>query len=55
MGKGFLEAITTGTSAASHFINVSLVYWKTLTHLKPEFIIGAAESSLCQHGAMKNE
>jgi hypothetical protein len=53
--KRFLEAITTGASGASHFINVSLVDWKTFAHLQPELIIGAAESSLCQHGAMKNE
>jgi hypothetical protein len=55
MGKGLLEAITTGTSATSHFIDVPLVYRKTFTHLQAEYVIGAAESSLCQHGAMKNE
>jgi hypothetical protein len=54
MRKG-LEAITTGASATSHFINVSLVYWKAFAHLQSEFIIGTAESSLRQHRAMKNE
>ena len=46
MGRVLLETITAGASATSHFINVSLVYWKAFTHLQPEFIIGAAESSL---------
>ena len=53
--KGFLETVTTGASATSHLINVSLVYWKASAHLEPKFIIGTAESSLRQHGAMKNE
>jgi len=51
----FLESITTVASAKSHFIDVSLVYWKTFAHLQAEFIIGAAESLPCQHGANKNE
>jgi hypothetical protein len=50
-----LETIAAGASATSHFIDVSLVYWKTLAHLQPEFIIGTAESSSRQHGAKKNE
>jgi hypothetical protein len=32
-----------------------LVYWKSFTHLQPEFIVGAAESPLCQHGTIENE
>jgi hypothetical protein len=51
----FLEAITTGASATSHFIDVSLVYWKTFAYLQPELIIGTAESAPRQHGTKKNE
>jgi hypothetical protein len=51
----FLETITADASGTSYFINVSLVYWKTLAHLQPESIIGTAESSSRQHGAKKNE
>jgi hypothetical protein len=54
-GEWFFEAVTTGASATSHLVNISLVYWKSLTHLQPKFIIGAAESPLCQHGAIENE
>jgi len=54
--KGMLlETITTGASAKSHFIDVSLVYWKIFAHLQAEIIIGAAKSSSRQHGANKNE
>jgi hypothetical protein len=55
MERGFLEMIPASASAKNHLIDISLVYWKTFTHLQPEFIVRAAESSLCQHGAMKNE
>jgi hypothetical protein len=51
----FLESITTVASAKSHFIDVSLVYWKSFAHLQAEFIVGTAKSSLRQHGANKNE
>jgi hypothetical protein len=40
----FLETVTTCASAKSHFIDVSLVYWKTLAHLQPEFAINTAKS-----------
>ena len=53
--RGFLETVTTGASATSHLMNVSLVYWKASAHLQSEFIIGTAELSLRQHRAMKNE
>jgi hypothetical protein len=51
----FLETVTTGASVKSYFIDVSLVYWKTLTHPQTEFIIGTTKSFLRQHGAGKNE
>jgi hypothetical protein len=51
----FLETIATCASAKSHFIDVSLVYWKTFAHLQAEFIINTAKSLLRQHGANKNE
>jgi len=51
----FLETITTYASAKSHFIDVSLVYWKTFAHLQAAFIINAAKSLSRQHGANKNE
>ena len=51
----FLEMITTGASGKSHFIDVSLVYWKTLAHLQAEFIIGAAKLLSRQQGTNKNE
>jgi hypothetical protein len=51
----FLETITTCASAKSHFIDVSLVYWKTFAHLHAEFIINTAKSLSRQHGATKNE
>jgi hypothetical protein len=51
----FLETITTCTSAKSHFIDVSLVYWKTFAHLQSEFFINTAKSLSRQHGANKNE
>jgi len=51
----FLEPITTCASAKSHFIDVSLVYWKTFAHLQAAFIINAAKSLSRQHGANKNE
>jgi predicted lipoprotein with Yx(FWY)xxD motif len=54
--KGMLlETITTGASAKSHFIDVSLVYWKTFAHLQAESIIGAAKLLSRQHGTNKNE
>ena len=51
----FLETITTCASAKSHFIDVSLVYWKTFAYLQAEFIINTAKSLSRQHGANKNE
>jgi len=54
--KGLLlEAVTASGSATSHFIDVSLVYWKTPAHLEAEFIIGTAETLPGQQGASKNE
>jgi diacylglycerol kinase family enzyme len=51
----FLETITTGASAKSHFIDVFLVYRETSAHLQAELIVNAAKSLLRQHGASKNE
>ena len=51
----FLETITTCASAKSHFINVSLVDWKTFAHLQAAFIVNATKSLSRQHGANKNE
>jgi hypothetical protein len=55
MERVFLKTITAGASATSHFIDVSLVYWKTFAHLQPEFIINTAKSLSRQRGANKNE
>jgi hypothetical protein len=51
----FLETITTCASAKSYFIDISLVYWKTLAHLQAEFIISTAKPLSRQHGANKNK
>ncbi len=55
MNGVFLETITTCASAKSHFVDVSLVYWKTFTRLQAEFVINTAESLSRQHGANKNK
>jgi hypothetical protein len=51
----FLETITTCTPAESHFVDVSLVYWKTFTGLQAEFVINTAKPLPRQHRANKNE
>jgi hypothetical protein len=51
----FIKAITTCPSAKSHFIDVSLVYWKTFAHLQTACIINSAKLLSRQHGANKNE
>jgi len=55
MKRLFLEAVPAGGSATSHFIDVSLVYWKALAHLEAEFIIGTTGPLSRQQGASKNE
>jgi len=55
MERVFLEMIAACASGKSHFIDVSLVYWKAFAHLQAEFTIGAAKSPSRQHGANKNE
>jgi len=55
MNGVFLETITTCASAKSDFIDISLVYWKTLAHLQAEFVINTAKSLSRQQGATKNE
>ena len=55
MKRGFLEIIATCASGKSHFIDVSLVYWKAFTRHRAEFLINTASSLLRQHGANKNE
>jgi hypothetical protein len=51
----FLETITASTSAKSHFINISLVYWEAFTHRQAKFIINTAKTFSVQHGTNKNE
>jgi hypothetical protein len=53
--RGSFETITARASAESHLIDISLVYRKALAHLKAEFVIDAAKSSLAQHRTGKNE
>jgi hypothetical protein len=55
MKGNFLEMIATCASGKSDFIDISLVYWKTLAHLQAELIINTAKSLSLQHGAKKNE
>ena len=51
----FLKTITTCASGKGHFIDVSLVYWKTFAHPQAAFIINSAKLLLRQHGANKNK
>jgi len=51
----FLETVAACGSAKSHFIDVSLVYRKALTHFQAELVVGTTESFMRQHRANKNE
>ena len=51
----FLETITACASAKSHFVDISLVYWKALAHLQPKFIVNTAKLFSRQHRTNINE
>jgi len=55
MKRLFFETIAARASATSHFVDVSLVYWKTLAHFQAKFIVGSADALPRQHGTDKNE
>jgi len=55
MKGGVLKTIATCASAKGHFIDVSLVYWKTFAHLQAASIINSTKLLSRQHGANKNK
>ena len=51
----FLETITAGPSAKSHFLNVSFIYWEAFTHRQAKFVVNTTKTVLLQHWTNKNE